>query len=188
MIDLSDRLENLNDSDSQRWAVGISLGVHLLAFLVWWPTTHTEKTPAKYRIPVHMVVTQAPIAPTKTVKRRAKSRTLVTKKNLAKAKVVPKKPAAMPGDRLMPIRTDKVVPVYPKAALNNDWEGTVVIKVLVAADGTVSRVKLVRSSGHTVLDKTFIRSVKTFYTFKPKRFAGKNTGEWLELAHSYKLE
>ena len=41
---------------------------------------------------------------------------------------------------------------YPGAAVENDWQGDVVVRLSVAASGTVSEVSVKASSGHVPLD------------------------------------
>ena len=41
---------------------------------------------------------------------------------------------------------------YPRAALDNDWQGDVVVRLSVAASGTVAEVGVKASSGHAQLD------------------------------------
>lgn len=43
-------------------------------------------------------------------------------------------------------------PRYPQAALRNRWQGTVVIRIEVAASGDISSVNVQKSSGHSMLD------------------------------------
>jgi protein TonB len=42
---------------------------------------------------------------------------------------------------------------YPEAALQAGWQGRVVIRLTVAADGTPHKLQLIGSSGHNVLDE-----------------------------------
>ena len=51
-------------------------------------------------------------------------------------------------------------PVYPPEAVANRWEGTVVLRLFVTAEGRVGRVEIVQSSGHAVLDGTAAGAVQ----------------------------
>jgi TonB family protein len=42
---------------------------------------------------------------------------------------------------------------YPPAAVDNDWQGEVIVRLSVAASGTIAEVGLARSSGHGLLDE-----------------------------------
>lgn len=43
--------------------------------------------------------------------------------------------------------------LYPPAAVDNNWQGEVVVRLSVAASGTIAEVVLARSSGHGLLDE-----------------------------------
>jgi len=58
-------------------------------------------------------------------------------------------------------------PNYPLAALRNHYEGTVDIELRVDPSGTVTSVKLMRSSGYPVLDEAALQVVKTRWRFPP---------------------
>ena len=42
---------------------------------------------------------------------------------------------------------------YPRVAIDNDWEGEVVVLVAIDADGRLAALRVKRSSGHEVLDQ-----------------------------------
>lgn len=50
---------------------------------------------------------------------------------------------------------------YPAEARRNHWEGTVVVRLEIAADGTLRTATLHRSSGHDVLDRAALRMLRT---------------------------
>lgn len=50
---------------------------------------------------------------------------------------------------------------YPPRARRNGWEGTVVLDVLVAPDGTCAEASILSSSGHDVLDKAALRMIRS---------------------------
>lgn len=58
-------------------------------------------------------------------------------------------------------------PHYPSLALRRKLEGTVTLRVLVAADGRASEVTIERSSGHRVLDEAARRRVLDHWRFEP---------------------
>src|SRR5258706_1431994 len=45
---------------------------------------------------------------------------------------------------------------YPPAAVDNDWQGEVIVRLSVAASGTIAEVGLARSSGHGLLDEQVV--------------------------------
>ena len=59
-------------------------------------------------------------------------------------------------------------PVYPRIAKKSGWEGTVLIRVTVEANGRASKVIVSRSSGHKVLDDAAMRAIRR-WVFRPAR-------------------
>jgi TonB family protein len=53
---------------------------------------------------------------------------------------------------------------YPELAIRYGWQGTVKIGVRLRPDGTVSRVRLVHSSGYAVLDDAALRSTRSIHS------------------------
>ena len=117
-----------------------------------------------------------------------KTKKTISKKGRARRKKAPPKPKPLPGDRPMPELTGKVAPVYPKLALNNEWEGVVVLEVFVDRNGKARRIRIIKSSGHSVLDRSFVHTVKQFYRFNPRRVSGKNKDAIVRLSHTFSLE
>jgi protein TonB len=42
---------------------------------------------------------------------------------------------------------------YPRAAIDNNWEGEVVVRMAIGADGRIAALRVARSSGHHLLDR-----------------------------------
>ena len=61
-----------------------------------------------------------------------------------------------------------VHPIYPRIAKKSGWEGTVLVRVTVEANGRTSKVDVSRSSGHKVLDDAAVKAVKR-WAFRPAR-------------------
>ena len=59
------------------------------------------------------------------------------------------------------------LPIYPKAALDQNLEGTVTLLVSVSSDGSITSIVLTKSSGHKALDEAAIRAVRKGWIFKP---------------------
>jgi len=57
-------------------------------------------------------------------------------------------------------------PTYPAEAVIHGWEGTVLLRLHIAADGWVSDVELLSSSGHRILDVEALRVVRG-WRFEP---------------------
>jgi protein TonB len=60
-------------------------------------------------------------------------------------------------------------PVYPDHAQEMGWEGKVLLKVHVQADGTPLTVDIARSSGHEELDNAAVKAVKKWVFVPGKR-------------------
>lgn len=58
-------------------------------------------------------------------------------------------------------------PAYPREAMRQGLTGTVELEILVGADGRPLDVRVVRSSGHRVLDQAARRTVLAQWTFQP---------------------
>ncbi len=68
---------------------------------------------------------------------------------------------------------------YPPEARRNHWEGTVVLNLKVAADGTLAAAEVAHSSGYEVLDRAALKMIRS------ARFQG-GPGE-LQQAIQYRL-
>lgn len=61
-----------------------------------------------------------------------------------------------------------VHPMYPRIAKKSGWEGTVLVRVTVEANGRASKIVVSRSSGHKVLDAAAMRAIRK-WVFRPAR-------------------
>ena len=153
--------------------MGIHVVVIALSMNVW-----VKQLPKKANQPLPIQVSL--IAPPQP---KVASKTMVGKTG---QQVIKKKPTSLPGDRKQPQTAQKADPVYPKVALNNEWQGTVKVLVQVSNTGNPTHIKVTQSSGHSSLDTAFVRAVKQ-YTFKPKRVMGKNVNGSIALAYTFQL-
>lgn len=62
---------------------------------------------------------------------------------------------------------------YPRAAMDNNWEGRVDVRVSFGADGRRASIVVVRSSGHEVLDKQAVDTVTKAFVPVPPALRGK---------------
>jgi TonB family protein len=69
-------------------------------------------------------------------------------------------PRSIGTDRTSPSFTTSPPPNYPTIALQNNWEGTVLLRVSIDAEGAVSEVEVARSSGHPILDGAAVTAVR----------------------------
>jgi periplasmic protein TonB len=71
-----------------------------------------------------------------------------------------------------PIPSECPPPAYPRLAERRGWTGTVVLLIDVAADGTVSDVRIESPSGHDILDEAAVAAVRT-WRFRPGTLGGR---------------
>lgn len=79
------------------------------------------------------------------------------------------------------------LPPYPRLSQINNEEGTVLLRVLVRADGTAGNIEIKKSSGYPLLDKSASTTVQT-WRFTPATVNGKPVDEWYEVPIPFKLQ
>lgn len=79
------------------------------------------------------------------------------------------------------------LPPYPRLSQSNNEEGTVLLRVLVKADGTAGAIEIKKSSGYPLLDKSASTTVQT-WRFTPATVNGKPVDEWYEVPIPFKLQ
>ncbi|MGC2306279.1 energy transducer TonB, partial [Candidatus Binatus sp.] len=70
-------------------------------------------------------------------------------------------------------------PIYPAVARRREQQGTVTVKVLVGADGSVERAEIADSSGFDALDDAALDTVRSRWRFVPARRAGLAVESWV---------
>lgn len=78
-------------------------------------------------------------------------------------------------------------PSYPRIARRRGYEGVVVLKVEILSDGRVGEVRTKRSSGHPILDRSALKTVKK-WTFIPAKRGDKPIRVWAEIPIKFQLE
>ena len=144
-----------------------------------------QETNQVIRVPVQMKVraeVKSPQAPKRVAKSKKKQVAKVAKK---KVKSVQKN--ELQGETLTPITVKDIMPIYPKQALNNEWQGTVVVDIELDKNGIVKDVRLVQSTGHSLLDRNFIRTLKQYYQLEASKVAGKKVAGSKRISYSYTL-
>lgn len=59
-------------------------------------------------------------------------------------------------------------PRYPKSAIKWKLEGIVELEFIINKKGDIVKVDLIKSSGHTILDKECIKTIKSRWKFSPQ--------------------
>lgn len=70
--------------------------------------------------------------------------------------------------------------------MRRQWEGKVVLKVRVLADGTVAAVTVATSSGHEVLDEAALEAVRAWH-FVPAKQGGKTVESTVNVPINFNL-
>ncbi len=78
-------------------------------------------------------------------------------------------------------------PTYPLLARRRNYEGTVLLDVLVRREGTVDSIKLARSSGHEALDRAAIRAVSE-WSFHPGKRGDEAVEMWVTIPIRFQLQ
>ncbi|MDZ7580598.1 MAG: energy transducer TonB [Deltaproteobacteria bacterium] len=76
---------------------------------------------------------------------------------------------------------------YPDRARQKGYEGTVVLEVLVNRSGKVDDLRILATSGYDILDRTAVRSVKS-WLFKPAKKGKDAVDMWVRVPVRFKLE
>ncbi|HEY8037682.1 MAG TPA: energy transducer TonB [Methylobacter sp.] len=82
---------------------------------------------------------------------------------------------------------DNPEPVYPDVAMERGWEGKVLMKVHVLANGKPDNVSVLKSSGKEVLDDEAVRTVKQ-WSFVPAMRGTTPTDGWVTVPISFNLQ
>jgi protein TonB len=78
-------------------------------------------------------------------------------------------------------------PPYPLLARKRNYQGTVLLEVLVKADGTAGSIRLSRSSGHETLDRAAIKGVSK-WLFQPATKGHEAIDMWVEIPIRFELK
>ncbi len=146
-------------------------------------TVNAPVQPAKQDLP--KAITKRPFDGTNVT---SKSEQLDIKKI---TKAVPDKEISKPAKQVVrttrPMYQTNPPPKYPEMARKRGFEGNVVLEVLVDRHGTVTNLRLLLSSGHPILDKAAMRSVKN-WTFEPGMKGKTKVEMWVKIPIRFELK
>lgn len=97
-----------------------------------------------------------------------------------------------PGLESLPVINDAAFrsrptpPVYPKLALRKRQQGEALVQALVDPEGATLEVKLVRSSGFALLDKSALKAVRG-WQFEAARIDGAAISAWVEVPVAFTI-
>ena len=78
-------------------------------------------------------------------------------------------------------------PAYPLVSRKLEEQGTVLLHILVKADGRAGEVRLSRSSGHPLLDESAIAAARD-WRFRPAEVNRQPVAEWYQVAIPFNLQ
>lgn len=78
-------------------------------------------------------------------------------------------------------------PSYPMVARQRHWQGTVLLRVYVGANGKALQVNIQRSSGHDVLDESALESVRQ-WRFVPAKRGDTAEASWATVPIEFELD
>ena len=87
----------------------------------------------------------------------------------------------------VPLYKVNPLPEYPRIARKRGYQGTVVLEVLVDQNGRVGDLRLFTSSGHSILDRSAMASVKG-WLFEPGMKGNKKLDMWVRVPIRFELK
>ncbi|RAP38179.1 hypothetical protein DID80_03160 [Candidatus Marinamargulisbacteria bacterium SCGC AAA071-K20] len=177
----------ITEKGTERLSFLITVILHSLILLIplSLQSTIIPDEPEYTKVPVNFELKE--VRRPKPIAKKGRPKTKKGQTKTSSAGVPQKIGERQPGDRDKPIVASAVLPAYPKDAINNDLEGTVKVKAKIDAYGNVIYATVVSSSGHKLLDKSFLQAVKERYRFKPKREFGKNETGFITIKYKFEL-
>lgn len=77
-------------------------------------------------------------------------------------------------------------PLYPRVARESGWEGTVIVRTLITADGAPSQVEIRKSCGHESLDLAAQEAIKN-WKFLPAKDGNIPIAKWVDIPIKFDL-
>ena len=78
-------------------------------------------------------------------------------------------------------------PEYPQFAIDQGWEGTVLLSVHVLASGKPDKAEIKHSSGHKILDQVALNTVLRSWRFQPAHRGSATIDSWVDVPSQFKL-
>lgn len=140
------------------------------------PTTIKQRSKKQVR-QIEPAVKPSPAGPTGT-KHTQLSQDKKTPQVAAAAKVTSK---------ATPLYYKNPKPAYPTLARKRNWQGSVVLSIMVLKNGAVGEVTIHKSSGHQMLDNSALKTVKT-WRFLPGMKNGRPVRMVVQVPIHFKLD
>lgn len=145
------------------------------------------------------VIKPKPVAPSRTAKPEAQPESTTAVAKPAPSPAASESASVKSGQQMTssgPSKTEPSIPAsyaasnrkptYPPISRRAEEEGTVILRVLVKADGSAGEVNVKTSSGYPLLDESAKKTVKT-WRFNPATSNGQPIAEWYEVPVPFKL-
>jgi len=107
-----------------------------------------------------------------------RKKTLPQPQEIKKSVVIPPQKGSL--SQFDPIHLKNPAPVYPAIAREEGWQGRVVLKVWVDAEGRPADVRILKSSGYKVLDHSALKAVRKWH-FLPARTGSLSFSSWIKI-------
>ena len=98
-----------------------------------------------------------------------------------------KAPEPLPLREAIPVYQKNPHPKYPRIARRRGYQGTVMLEVFINREGKVSDLRIFESSGHSVLDRAAVASVK-LWSFKPGTRGEEKVEMWVKVPIRFQLK
>jgi len=106
--------------------------------------------------------------------------------NRVKEEGLPDSVSNKPITYALPIYQKNTPPQYPLIARRRGYQGKVLLEVLVKKDGKVGSIRLARSSGYEILDRTAIKGVRN-WLFRPAKRGDELVEMWVKIPIRFQL-
>lgn len=77
---------------------------------------------------------------------------------------------------------------YPAVSLNNNSQGTTLLRFVVQKDGRIVNINVIKSSGDVFLDNEAVRVVSSMPKWTPAKQNGRNVSSWCNLPVKFSLQ
>lgn len=146
-----------------------------------------EKLPkAQKRQVISKKMVSAPVKPEKVIFEESETQEeIVTDIDVAAAVDIKKETPVV--REAVPLYKVNPPPEYPRLARKRGYQGTVVLEVMVDQNGRVGDLRLFTSSGHSILDKKAMASVKG-WLFEPAMKGDKKLDMWVRVPVRFELK
>ncbi len=132
-------------------------------------------------------IEKSPEAATDDKKKKSESTDLNTKAGKIQSELTENPIALITEQYAIPIYDKNPPPEYPLIARRKGFQGTVVLEVLVTRNGRVGDLRVFNSSGHKVLDRAAVKSVRE-WIFRPAIKGNENIEMWVRVPVCFQLK